>query len=105
MYHVSLCTDRPYGHRATHCKHEEKCGKCGAEDHKTDACQSTVHTCCRCKGSHQAWSLKCPHRIAESQRLAALRAETSPYFTSGFNQFDTRAQPTPYIESRLRSNL
>ena len=84
--HITQCYKcYEYGHRATHCKQKEKCGKCGAEDHKMDACQSTVHTCCRCKGSHQAWSLKCPHRVAESQRLAALRAETSPYFTSGFN--------------------
>ena len=37
--HITQCYKcHEYGHRATHCKQKEKCGKCGAEDHKTDAC-------------------------------------------------------------------
>jgi hypothetical protein len=84
--HITQCYKcYEYGHKAIHCKRKEKCGHCSAENHKTDECQSTEHTCCRCKGKHQAWSLECPERTAESQRLEVLRSETLPYFTSGFN--------------------
>jgi len=71
-----------YGHRATHCKHKEKCGNCGAGNHRTKECKSTEHTCCRCKGKHQAWSLECPDRVAEQARLGQLRKDMSPFFTS-----------------------
>ena len=82
--HITQCYKcYEYGHRATHCKQKEKCGHCSAESYKTEECKSTEHTCCRCKGSHQAWFLKCSERTSESQRLAVLRAETPPYFTSG----------------------
>ena len=69
-----------YGHRATYCKHKEKCGNCGAENHRTNDCKSAEHTCCRCKGNHQAWSLECPDRAAEQARLEQLRKDTSPFF-------------------------
>lgn len=71
-----------YGHRATHCKHKEKCGNCGAGNHQTKDCKSAEHTCCRCKGNHQAWSLECPDRAAEQARLGQLRKDMSPFFTS-----------------------
>jgi len=83
--HITQCYKcYEYGHRATHCKRKEKCGNCGAENHKTNDCEkeNEEHTCCRCKGNHQAWSVQCPERDAESQRLMILRSETSPFFTS-----------------------
>ena len=71
-----------YGHRATHCKRKQKCGKCGTEEHNTNICTETRRHCSNCQGDHEAWYYECPARISESHRLAELRISTSPYFTS-----------------------
>ena len=71
------CCD--YGHRATSCKRQSRCGKCG-EKHNTRECQSTTVQCFQCKGSHEAWHPKCPVRIAEKDRLEELMGNTSCLF-------------------------
>ena len=48
-------------------------------EQKINDCKSVEHTCCRCKGIHQTWSLECPDRAAEQARLGQF---TSPFFTS-----------------------
>jgi len=73
------CCD--YGHRASSCKRESRCGKC-SEKHNTRECKSTTTTahCFQCKGSHEAWHPQCPARIAEKERLEELMGNTSCLF-------------------------
>ena len=68
-----------YGHRAVHCKQRQKCGKC-AEEHHIGECTSEEIKCILCEGNHEVWHFKCPARIAESQRLAEVRNNTSDYY-------------------------
>ena len=70
-----------YAHRAAHCKRKQKCGKCGHEDHNSNECPNSERQCANCHGEHEAWHHECPTRIAESQRLADMKINTSPYFT------------------------
>jgi hypothetical protein len=68
------CCD--YGHRATDCKRQSRCGRCG-ENHNTRICQNTTVHCFQCKGLHEAWHPKCPVRIAEKDRLEKMAGNTS----------------------------
>jgi hypothetical protein len=68
-----------YGHRATSCKRQPRCGKCG-EKHNTRECDSTSVHCFQCKGSHEVWHPKCPARIAEKDRLEELMGNVSCLF-------------------------
>ena len=68
-----------YGHRAAQCKQKQRCGKC-SEEHNTGECTSEEIKCALCGGNHEVWHFKCPARIAESQRLAEVRNNTSDYY-------------------------
>jgi hypothetical protein len=81
--HINQCYNcYEYRHRATLCKRKQKCGKCGSENHHTNDCTSTEHKCVNCNGKHEAWHPECPAKNEEARRLANVRMETSPYFTS-----------------------
>jgi hypothetical protein len=71
------CCD--YGHRATYCKRQSRCGKCG-DKHNTRECKSTIIECVQCKGQHEAWHSKCPARIAEANRLEEQMGRSSCLF-------------------------
>jgi hypothetical protein len=73
-----------YGHRAGECKENSLCGKCGQMKHQTGECSNREQRCIQCNGSHEAWHHDCPKRIAEVQRLKALRKQTLSTFTTGF---------------------
>lgn len=70
-----------YGHKANTCTKEARCGKCG-KNHETKLCDNEALQCVHCMGAHAAWHYECPTRQHESERLEALRATLSPYFTS-----------------------
>jgi hypothetical protein len=70
-----------YGHRATQCKREQKCGKC-AGNHNTKECTNTEIKCIQCGGKHEVWHHACPARIAESRRLNAVKRASSYLFTT-----------------------
>jgi hypothetical protein len=70
-----------YGHRATQCKREQKCGKC-AGNHNTNECTNTEIKCTQCGGKHEVWHHACPARIAESRRLNAVKKASSYLFTT-----------------------
>jgi len=48
-----------YGHQASACKRNPRCGKC-AGNHKTKECNNTAVQCLHCKGPHEAWRSVCP---------------------------------------------
>ena len=81
--HINQCYKcHSYGHRSTTCKKKEKCGKCAKDDHPTSQCASDTLRCVNCEGKHEAWHVECPSRSTEGRRLAMLRMETSPFYTT-----------------------
>ena len=82
QFHLTQCYKCfDYGHRASHCKRKQKCGKCGENHPNIDSCQSTEARCTSCNGNHHPWSFECPERRAESRRLRALRLQMNPLFS------------------------
>ena len=71
------CCD--YGHQATHCKRQPRCGKCG-DKHNTRECKNTKVYCVQCGGAHEAWHAECPARTAEKDRLEEQMGQSAVYF-------------------------
>jgi hypothetical protein len=69
-----------YGHQATACKRNPRCGKC-AGNHKTTECDSTTVLCLHCKGPHEAWRSVCPVWITENHRPEVQGEQGSDLFT------------------------
>jgi hypothetical protein len=73
QYQVTQCFNcYDFGHCASQCKRNPRCGKCG-ENHNTRECTNTTIKCACCKGGHQAWHRGCPAYIAESDRIEEAR--------------------------------
>lgn len=77
QFQLTQCFE--YDHRATQCKRQSRCGKCG-DKHNTRDCKSTTVHCAQCNGQHEAWYFECPARIAESQRLEEQMKSSSCLF-------------------------
>jgi hypothetical protein len=75
-----------YGHRAKEYRKQRKYGKCMSEEHETNMCEEQKQCCTQCKGEHPAWSFKCPSRKAESERLADIKRQGSPFFQQLINE-------------------
>lgn len=72
VYEKSNITPRCYkcqefGHKAIHCRGEERCGKCAMNGHNSRECNSPETKCCHCNGPHAVWTRDCP-KIAELSR-------------------------------------
>jgi hypothetical protein len=81
--HINQCYKcHAYGHRSTTCKHKEKCGRCGKEDHTTNRCEADEPHCANCSGNHEAWHLECDKRSEEGRRLHQLRTEASALYST-----------------------
>ncbi|XP_041939870.1 uncharacterized protein LOC121700735 [Alosa sapidissima] len=49
------------GHIAVVCRHKQRCGRCGSEDHAYGKCpEGTKVKCCNCEGGHSAAYKGCP---------------------------------------------
>ena len=69
-----------YGHQASACKRNPRCGKC-AGNHKTKECNSTAVQCLHCKGPHEAWRSVCPVWNMECHRHGERGVQESDHFT------------------------
>jgi hypothetical protein len=70
-----------FGHTASHCKGQQKCGKCGNSEHETAACDKDIPECRNCHGPHPAWHIHCRARDEASEKLEQERIRTSRFFT------------------------
>ena len=68
-----------YGHLATVCPHEERCGQCGG-GHNHLACRSARLACIGCGGEHEARSKLCTARAREVDRIERIRKTTPSLF-------------------------
>ena len=68
-----------YGHRATNCKRDTRCGKCG-DKHNTKECESETAKCLHCEDSHEAWRSQCPAYTAEKNRLVEMMGNSPCLF-------------------------
>jgi hypothetical protein len=70
-----------FGHTASHCKGQQRCGKCGDTEHETISCSKDTPECHNCHGPHPAWHVHCPKRDEASEKLEQERIRTSRFFT------------------------
>ena len=85
-----------YGHMATVCPHEERCGQCGG-GHNHLACASVKLTCAGCGGEHEARSKLCTSRAREVDRIERIRKATPSIFPE-----ETRPEGSRQPESSRR---
>ena len=70
-----------YGHKASVCTRNARCGKC-AQEHETRECQSETIQCANCKGSHHAWFHECSTRLQVKEQGETLRSHLPHHYTS-----------------------
>jgi hypothetical protein len=115
---VSIYIPRPpqcfrcqnWGHRATECTGEAKCGKCAGDhstaDHKCThsgecsagpKCKKEQNKCSNCEGEHPSWIRSCPKAKAALE-AQSLKAE----YSAGHYEAST---PPPFTEYSLQALL
>lgn len=88
-----------YGHLATVCPHEERCGKCG-KGHNHLSCASVRAECAGCGGEHEARSRLCTSRAREVDRIERIRKTTPSLFPIGIQtKVDNLPIPTRRVIS------